>query len=69
MGNIAIWRGAWAEHMGEKAGKAIVRITEMDEDGYELVGDDLAEGGSLAEAIDDYMANVHVEPPSERKSQ
>lgn len=57
MGNIAIWHGSWAEHMGDKAGKPIVRITAMDDDGYELVGDDLAEGDSLASAIDDHIAN------------
>ena len=63
MGNIAIWHGSWAAHMGEKAGKSIVRITQMDDDGYELVGDDLAEGESLAEAIDDYLANTLLDHP------
>ena len=62
MGNIAIWNGSWAEHMGEKAGKPIVRITQMDDDGYELVGDDLAEGESLVEAVDDYLANAKIQP-------
>lgn len=59
MGNIGIWRGSWAEHMGEKAGKPIVEINEMDDDGEEKL-DHLATAETLREAIDIILSNTEV---------
>jgi hypothetical protein len=57
MGNIAVWRGFWALHMGEKAGKPICTISDTDEDGNEI-GERITQAETLREAIDKYLANA-----------
>lgn len=49
--NFGVWQGSWAEHMGEKAGKPIVDINEMCDDGQEIVRH-ISRGETLREAID-----------------
>lgn len=65
MGNIGIWRGSWAEHVKERAGKPVVEINEMDDDGEEKM-DHLATAETLREAIDIILSNDQGEaqPPA-----
>jgi len=57
IGNLSIWHGAWAKHVPEKGGRPLCIISDMYDDGNE-VGDELTQGETLRDAIDNYNAGI-----------